>query len=239
MSQIKGFTAGSRKDQPVKAGWCLRSRGSQLGPAEEFGTVSALTLPESAGSSAPWLPDEMSESLMLVLSSSEELDILSIDAGDIEDSPPLSPAYEELLEVVTHAVNMLNVDWPVEKQSASCKPEHNLHVGPAFFFFFDLHTEISELWKRPFSSHISSPTVSNYSLFLGLKENVYGMMPRVEETLASYLSPNNPLLASLATRSAWSLRGSRRLSDSGGLEFFCLSHLKEPGDRSSTLTQSL
>lgn len=106
----------------------------QLGPAEEFETVSALSLPKSAGSSALWLPDEKSESLMLVLSSSEELDVLSIDAGDIEDSPPLSPAYEELLEVVTRAVNMLNIDWPVDKQSPFCKPEHKLHVG-AFFFF--------------------------------------------------------------------------------------------------------
>ncbi len=34
-----------------------------------------------------------------------------------EDSPPQSPQYEELLEVVTHAVAKLNVDCPAEKQA--------------------------------------------------------------------------------------------------------------------------
>lgn len=32
--------------------------------------------------------------------------------------------------------------------------------------------------------------VSNYSLILGLRENGYGVMPRIEETLASSLTPN-------------------------------------------------
>ncbi|XP_051748176.1 ribonuclease inhibitor-like [Ctenopharyngodon idella] len=46
------------------------------------------------------------EAPALQLSSSEELDVVGVDAGD-EDSPSQSPAYEELLEVVTRAVEKL------------------------------------------------------------------------------------------------------------------------------------
>ncbi len=34
-----------------------------------------------------------------------------------EDSPPQSPQYEELLEVVTRGVAKLNIDWPAKKQT--------------------------------------------------------------------------------------------------------------------------
>lgn len=36
-----------------------------------------------------------------MLSSSEELDVLSIEASDIGDSPVVSPQYEKLMEVVS------------------------------------------------------------------------------------------------------------------------------------------
>ncbi len=49
----------------------------------------------------------------ICLSSSEEVDVVSVD----EDSPPQSPQYEELLEVVTRAVAKLNIDWPAKKQT--------------------------------------------------------------------------------------------------------------------------
>lgn len=47
---------------------------------------------------------------MLAFSSSEEVVIVSIEAGDLEDLPPLSPAYEELVEIVTCAMAKLNID---------------------------------------------------------------------------------------------------------------------------------
>lgn len=43
----------------------------------------------------------LSESLMLGLSSSKEVDILSIEADDLEDLPALSPQYEELVKAIT------------------------------------------------------------------------------------------------------------------------------------------
>lgn len=57
---------------------------------------------------------------MLILSSSEELDIVSTGAGEFEDLPSLSPAFEELVEVVTQAVAKFNTDWQV-KQEVCCK----------------------------------------------------------------------------------------------------------------------
>lgn len=43
------------------------------------------------------------------VSCSKEVDVFSIEAGKTRDSPPPSPAYEELVEVVTHAVAKLNI----------------------------------------------------------------------------------------------------------------------------------
>lgn len=60
-----------------------------------------------------------SERITFGLPSSEELDVLSIDAGDLGDLPALSPQYEELIEVVTCAVVKLNIEWPAEKQCIS------------------------------------------------------------------------------------------------------------------------
>ncbi len=77
------------------------------------------------------------EAQTLQLSDSEELDVVSVNASDTENSPPQSRAYEELVEVVTRAV-----DWPAEKEDirskkqkiknkrtiASCLLVHNLNV---------------------------------------------------------------------------------------------------------------
>lgn len=56
----------------------------------------------------------------LRLFSSQELDVVSVDAGD-EDSSSHSPAYEELLEVVTSAVEKLKIEWPAERQEVHQK----------------------------------------------------------------------------------------------------------------------
>lgn len=98
------------------------SWGSQMELVEELemGPFSALT----AGSSAVTQDLEarstasstLSENPMLALSSFEEVDIVSIEAGESDDSPPVSPDYEELVEIVTHSVAKLNIYWPAEKQ---------------------------------------------------------------------------------------------------------------------------
>lgn len=92
----------------------------------------------------------------------------------------------------------LNNDWQAQKREVQRNSKLDecflqskaqpLHCG--LTFFPDLHTDLSKSWKWPFSSHLLSPTVHNYASIVGFKENDYGMMPRVEETLAAYLSPD-------------------------------------------------
>ncbi len=49
------------------------------------------------------------EAHKLQISDSEELD--AANSRDTEDLPPQSRAYEELVEVVTRAVEKLSIDW--------------------------------------------------------------------------------------------------------------------------------
>ncbi len=81
----------------------------------------------------------------LLLSSSEGVDVESADYSPIQ-----SPQYEELLEVVTHALAKLNIDWAAEKQTElqiNKLDEHFLRTKSlpprrSLPFFPDLHTEL-------------------------------------------------------------------------------------------------
>ncbi len=59
------------------------------------------------------------EAHTLQLSDSEELD--AANSRDTENSPPQSHAYEELLEVVTRAVEKLCIDLPAEREDVRSK----------------------------------------------------------------------------------------------------------------------
>ncbi|ROL23517.1 hypothetical protein DPX16_18785 [Anabarilius grahami] len=93
------------------------SEGLEMGPA--------LSLPSSdrsrAFSQCTLCGSFCSEAPVLHISSSEELDVESIEAGDVEDSPPHSSLYEKLVEIVTCAVARLNIDWPAERQDVRPK----------------------------------------------------------------------------------------------------------------------
>ncbi len=60
---------------------------------------------------ARWILPLGAVATVFLLSSSEEVDIGN--AGEI--APSLSPQYEELVEVITHAVAKLSLDWPAER----------------------------------------------------------------------------------------------------------------------------
>lgn len=79
---------------------------------------------------------------MFELSDSEKIDVLSIDAGEIMESLPLqSHTHEELVDVLTHAVAKLNINWPQERQevqvanwmSASSSTGLSLNAGVCHF----------------------------------------------------------------------------------------------------------
>lgn len=77
MDVVEGLETGSAFSLPSPMGSSILSLGLEA---------------HSAVSSAP------SEGSKFQLSSSEEIDVLSIKAGDFEDSPPQVPAYEELIK---------------------------------------------------------------------------------------------------------------------------------------------
>ncbi len=73
--------------------------------------------------------------------------------------------------------------------SVFCGFRQHLHIG-AFPFFHDLHTEVSRSWGKPFSARLFVPLSDYYGNVPGTSERGYRAMPRVEQTLASYLSPD-------------------------------------------------
>ncbi|KAL0164598.1 hypothetical protein M9458_040351, partial [Cirrhinus mrigala] len=170
----EGMETGDPLSPASPARSAARSQGSEA--------RSAVSSPRGTGST-------------LHLSSSEEVDVETVD----EVSAPQFPQYEELLEVVTRAVAKLNIDWPAEPQVEPQKSkldERFLRSWPpsarrSLPFFPDLHTEVSRSWNEPFSSRLFIPASYNYGCVAGLHERGYRAMPRVEQTLASYLSPES------------------------------------------------
>ncbi len=90
----------------------LQSWGSQRDLSAEVETGSAFSLPSPdrfSASSQGWearaaVSSALIEAQTLQLSDSEELDVVSANAMCTEDSPPQFHAYDELVEVVSSAV---------------------------------------------------------------------------------------------------------------------------------------
>ncbi|KAL0201683.1 hypothetical protein M9458_004870, partial [Cirrhinus mrigala] len=186
----------------VEAERVLHSWGSQLDLLEgmETGDPLSPSLPgrsdaRSEGSEARTAAtSSQGAGSSLLLSSSEDVDLESA----IEEPLPQSLQYEELLEVATRAVDKLKIDWPAEVKATpqrSKLDERFLRSKPpppmrSLPFFPDLHSEISRSWERPFSARLFVPASDYYGNVVGLDERAYKAMPRVEQTLASYLSPS-------------------------------------------------
>ncbi|KAL0155764.1 hypothetical protein M9458_050027, partial [Cirrhinus mrigala] len=181
----------------------LHSWGSQLDLVEGMETGDPLSSASPTRSAARPSGSEARAAVSsprgsastLPISSSEEVDVVSVD----EAAAPQFPQYEELLEVVTRAVAKLSIDWPAEplvEPQKSKLDERFLRSRPpparrSLPFFPDLHTEVSRSWNAPFSSRLFIPASYNYGYVAGLDERGYRAMPRVEQTLASYLSPES------------------------------------------------
>jgi hypothetical protein len=145
-----------------------------------------------------------------------------VESAASERSSRDDRAYEELLEVVTRAVERLNLDWPQEHETPkrSKLDDRFLSGGQgeglqrrSLPFFGDLHDEISRSWSKPYSSRVFVPSTSIYSTIVDAKARGYMMMPQVEETLAGYLSPGTssslkkPMLPTKPCRMTSSLVG--------------------------------
>ncbi len=196
------FTSEPRGSGPAaaEAERRLHSWGSQFDLEQEMETGESLS-PSTASRSSARSGRARSErraassrgaGSTLDHSSSEEEETVSVD------EPPQSLQYEELLEVVTRAVDKLHIDWPAEQQTesrGSKLDERFLRARPppphrSLPFFPDLHTEVCRSWGRPYSSRLFIPASNYYGNVVGLDECGYRAMPKVEQTLASYLSPH-------------------------------------------------
>lgn len=72
----------------------------------------------------------------------------------------------ELLDVVTRAVNSLQLDWPQGKR------DHQT-----------IKITQQKSWSKPYSSCVFVPVTSIYSTIIGAKAQGYTTMPQVEEIL--------------------------------------------------------
>ncbi|KAL0175435.1 hypothetical protein M9458_027765, partial [Cirrhinus mrigala] len=168
----------------------LHSWGSQMDLLEgmETGDPLSPSLPgRSAARSEGWEARTTATSSQgmgssLHLSSSEEGDLEST----AEEASPQSVQYEELLEVVTRAEKAAPQQSKLDERFLWSKPPSPRRSLP---FFPDLHKEIARSWERPYSARLFVPASDYYGNVAGLDERAYKAMPRVEQTLASYLSP--------------------------------------------------
>ncbi len=104
-----------------------------------------------------------------------------------------SPTYGELLDIMTRATARLSLDWSAETQertSISRLDEHFLaghkrSAPPSLPFLPELHSELLRSWRNPFSVRVFPPSYANVK---GLEDSGYTEMPRMEESLAGYLT---------------------------------------------------
>ncbi len=228
------FTEGSFTSVPRGAGPATadaerrrRSWGSQRDLMEGSETSESLSpsslirsgdrSPRSEARHADTSPRAAGSAFLL--SSSEEVDVESAE----NVSPSLSPRNEELVEVVTRAVAKLNIDWlaecQVEPQRGKLDERFLRFKTPpphrSLPFFPDLHTEVSKLWARPFSARLFVPSSDYYGNVAGTSERGYRAMPLVEQTLASYLSPDAASSLKAPTLPSKPLRTSSALVGKG------------------------
>lgn len=102
-------------------------------------------------------------------------------------------AHTELTDVLSFAVEKLNLDWPeqVQRGEPSKLNERFLsghHSHTQLPFFHDLHEEIANSSKQPFSALITNAPASDFTNAVGSVEQGYACMPVVEEMLAVHLS---------------------------------------------------
>lgn len=85
---------------------------------------------------------------------------------DVESKPtqPTFPAYEDLLEVMSHNTEKLDLLWRCERLETLCGQldEHFLcrHDRPtlvSLLFLLDLHTEVGGSCMKPYLAHIHVP----------------------------------------------------------------------------------
>ncbi|KAI2648903.1 ATP-dependent RNA helicase DBP9 [Labeo rohita] len=164
------FEEGAFKSVPrgsgpasAEAERALHSWGSQLDLLEGMETGVPLSSASPSRSAARSAGSEARTAVSSPRGSGSTVRLSSSEGAEVEivEETPQSVQYKELLEVVTRA--------------------------PAGAFL----SSVWRSWNSPFSARLFIPASYNYGSVAGLDERGYRAMPRVEQTLASYLSPGS------------------------------------------------
>ncbi len=174
----------------VRLAFFKSSWGSRVDLAEARETDSPLSLALS--------PDH--EALASVsqarfgVSSERADETSSFASGEVESATSVrssrdEKAYEELLEVVTRAVDRLHLDWPQEQETSKCSKLDDRYLsggqgeGPqrrSLPFFGDLHDEVTRSWNKPYSSRVFVPSTSIYSTIVDARHGAIWWCPRLK-----------------------------------------------------------
>ncbi len=146
------------------------------------------------------------------VSNNEQDDSLSLVASDVEElsgsvtDPALLPssasrnarlrADEELIRVMTKAVNELRLEWsPPEEPSRSRLDEwflpghHQALCQRSYPFFPEVHDELTKLWHAPYSSRIRPSASVALTSIDGDEEKGYEHLPPLDKSVATHLCP--------------------------------------------------
>ncbi len=108
---------------------CLFGKGARRVSAREHESPDGFSASYQGWEARTAVSSAPIEAHTLQLSDSEELD--AANARDPEDSPPQSCAYEELVEVVTRAVEKLCIDWPAQREDVRSRGKLDEHFLPS------------------------------------------------------------------------------------------------------------
>ncbi len=103
---------------------------------------------------------------------------------------------EELIRVMTKAVNELGLEWSPPDEPSRCRLDewflprrHQALRQPSSPFFPEVHNELTKSWHAPFSSRICPSASVALTSVDGTEEKGYEHLPRLDESVAAHLCP--------------------------------------------------
>ncbi len=155
-------------------------------------------------------PSAAASDISFGVSDNELDDILSLAASDAEEllgsvtDPALLPssasrnarlrADEELIRIMTKAVNELGLEWSLPEEPSRSRLEEWFLLGcnQAFRqrsspFFTEVQDELTESWRGPYSSRIRPSASVALTSVDGTEEKVYEHLPPLDESVAAHL----------------------------------------------------
>ncbi|KAL1278055.1 hypothetical protein QQF64_024728 [Cirrhinus molitorella] len=136
----------------------------------------------------------------------EEVDLMSISASEREDwagseadqldSAGTPDLQEELMRVLSKAVQELELTWSPPEEPARSKLDswyfrstRKADSRASVPFFPDVHEQLVKTWSAPQSARVHSATQAIFSHVEGAEAHGYVRSPPVEETVAAHLCP--------------------------------------------------